>query len=544
MAATSFNPSEMSTGKWQKIYWSEGPEAAQKYCVQTAEKVGFSLGFFSDFFKQIEKKSELVNPLRCLFNSYNRKQERYLPDTKVRLRGDDRIFSRGRAEQGRSPFNYPDFRRKFNDEKKLLNFLGGKVQGHQTNLDAVDYLLAAFPENPEFQKLKEHHSSAAQKWKERKVQAEANPTAFLLPVPQDPHQLMGIAWAHENGYLGEGARAIVIDDGIDLQHPALQNALLSIPVLKTDSLPESHPWKTQKHGTHIVGMITASKNDDNGHIGAAPKAKIEFLDSVTRPEIASSDIDIVHYSGADVHPLVSLLSRPEISVVELVSYCMEVMQYNFNFGVYLFDIIKVDDDKERGEKLKDLCSELQTHITLSAMYQLQNKLFITSNGNEGVILSESPKACEQERYGVETIDQSIRVVNLMPNGLYPNESSTLPGDTYAKATICAIGTDILSTTPGNTYKKMTGTSMAAPFVTSVALLLKGAFPTLSKEEIRACILESATPILLDSDHIPHLITDREELKKYSPEQIALSQQFFGVGLLNAKGAIELAEQKV
>jgi len=82
--------------------------------------------------------------------------------------------------------------------------------------------------------------------------------------------------------------------------------------------------------------------------------------------------------------------------------------------------------------------------------------------------------------------------------------------------------------------------MAAPFVTSTALLLKGAFPKLDRNEIRRCILESATPIILDSTATPHLISDPEKLSKYTPDQIAFSRRFFGRGLLNVQAAFEYA----
>ena len=128
----------------------------------------------------------------------------------------------------------------------------------------------------------------------------------------------------------------------------------------------------------------------------------------------------------------------------------------------------------------------------------------------------------------------IRVVNLFPNGTYPNSFSTLPGEKFAEITICAIGTNVLSTLPGNRYDRMSGTSMAAPFVTGVALLVK-AFPKLSREEIRRCILDRAIPIVMDENHEPHLITNPEDLKKYSPETDQVLSAFLWCGIAECQG---------
>ena len=83
--------------------------------------------------------------------------------------------------------------------------------------------------------------------------------------------------------------------------------------------------------------------------------------------------------------------------------------------------------------------------------------------------------------------------------------------------------------------------MGTPFVTSVALLLKGAFPQLNSNEIRRCILDSATPIVLDETGTPHLVNDLKDLSNYSSAQIAFSMRFFGRGRLDAKAALELAK---
>lgn len=85
---------------------------------------------------------------------------------------------------------------------------------------------------------------------------------------------------------------------------------------------------------------------------------------------------------------------------------------------------------------------------------------------------------------------------------------------YGAATvdIGAPGVSIYSTVLNNVYDYKSGTSMAAPYVTGVAALIKSVRPEMSAIEIKNCILQGATPIE------------------------ALSGKCVTGGLLNAKGA--------
>ncbi len=117
--------------------------------------------------------------------------------------------------------------------------------------------------------------------------------------------------------------------------------------------------------------------------------------------------------------------------------------------------------------------------------------------------------------------------------------SNVPGKTYAPMTICSVGTDIYTTSYQRRYTLATGTSFSAPFVTGVALMIQGKFPDLSCEEIRSCLLKSAIPIILDEKGVPRLVHNRD-LSDYPKEQLELSRAFYGVGLLDAKAAVEEA----
>lgn len=54
----------------------------------------------------------------------------------------------------------------------------------------------------------------------------------------------------------------------------------------------------------------------------------------------------------------------------------------------------------------------------------------------------------------------------------------------------APGVDLYSTVPNQSYKKESGTSMAAPVVAGVAVLLRSYFPTLSAKQTKEIILQS------------------------------------------------------
>lgn len=61
---------------------------------------------------------------------------------------------------------------------------------------------------------------------------------------------------------------------------------------------------------------------------------------------------------------------------------------------------------------------------------------------------------------------------------------------YRLVHLAAPGEEILSTVPGNQYKTMSGTSMAAPFVTGAAAVLWSVRPNASVSDIRTALLRS------------------------------------------------------
>ncbi len=88
----------------------------------------------------------------------------------------------------------------------------------------------------------------------------------------------------------------------------------------------------------------------------------------------------------------------------------------------------------------------------------------------------------------------------------------------ASIDIGAPGNVILSTQINNQYRLLTGTSMASPHVAGVAALLLAKRPTLTHEEVRHILINTADPV-------------------YQEDSDALDERFVGAGTVNAERAL-------
>src|SRR5262249_20707500 len=76
-------------------------------------------------------------------------------------------------------------------------------------------------------------------------------------------------WSHSQG---EGVTVAVVDSGIDTTHPDLIGQIAPDGYDFVDK--DADPKDMNGHGTHVSGIIAASRNNGEGGSGIAPKAKI------------------------------------------------------------------------------------------------------------------------------------------------------------------------------------------------------------------------------------------------------------------------------
>lgn len=135
----------------------------------------------------------------------------------------------------------------------------------------------------------------------------------------------------------------------------------------------------------------------------------------------------------------------------------------------------------------DICNlSMGTYQYDSALYKAMansKMLFVCAAGNNRRDVDQFPMypAC----YKLENI---ISVGNMESGGQLYRLSN------YGKTSVdlAAPGTDIYSTFPGNMYENLTGTSMAAPFVTGVASLIHSYYEGISAAQMRMLILDNCS----------------------------------------------------
>lgn len=210
-------------------------------------------------------------------------------------------------------------------------------------------------------------------------------------------------------------KVAVIDSGIDADHPALSGRIL--PELGYDlANNDSDADDDHGHGTHVAGIICANSTENVKLIpfkAVSKNGKGSFSALTAALEMAVN-------AGADV--------------------------INFSLGIY-------GTSNDNYIKMLEYTKLLE-----------ENKIIaVAAAGNNSADVSYSVPA---------SIDYYITVSACDINGNFDSSYSN-----YGESVdICAPGTSIYSTLPNGTYGYKSGTSMACPFVSAAAAMLKTVNP--------------------------------------------------------------------
>ena len=238
------------------------------------------------------------------------------------------------------------------------------------------------------------------------------------------------------------------------------------------------------HGTHVSGIIAASKNNNLGIEGIADNVKIMVLRAV--PNGDERDKDIAN------------------SIIYAVDNGAKII--NMSFGKYYSPHKKIVDNAIRYAASNDVLlihaagnESKNKDIETSYPSRILNDGSISKNWIEVGASSSSKRGkkiiANFSNYGLKTVD------------------------------FFAPGVDVYSTVPDNKYADASGTSMACPATAGVAAIIRSYFPELSASEVRDVLMKTVE-ITRKKVRVPGT------MKKVRVKEICISG-----GFLSAENAI-------
>ena len=255
----------------------------------------------------------------------------------------------------------------------------------------------------------------------------------------------------------------VIDSGIDTSHPDLaQNIWVNTGEIADDGIDNDgngfiddiNGWDfynddasvydggdLDKHGTHVAGTIGAVSDNSVGVTGVAWNVQLMSLKFLQGSGSTSDAIDAI--------------------------------QYAVNNGAHL--TTNSWGGGGASQALKDA-------IDASGEAGM---LFIAASGNSAAFTDDNPM------YPAAYTSENIVSVNSSDHN---DERSGFSNYGLISTDMAAPGSNILSTLPGESYGSYSGTSMATPHVTGVAVLVYATFPELTHMQVKDRLMMSGDAI--------------------------------------------------
>lgn len=249
-----------------------------------------------------------------------------------------------------------------------------------------------------------------------------------------------------NSILGEGVQIAVLDTGIDLEHPDLEDRILGgIDLVNRDN----EPLDDNGHGSGVAGILAASENGE-GLVGIAPRARL-WIVKMLRYDEQGSISDLVR------------------GIEWAIDHGAEVI--NMSLGT-----------DENNPALEDAVQEAHD----------RGILMVAAVGNTGEQVLYP--AAYPEVIAVASTDRQDRRAWFSNQG--PEVELTAPG------------TDLLTTGSAGDYQIQNGTSFSVPYVTgTAALLLSSGVSRL--DDVRRRLRQSAEDLGLALTAQGHGLVDAE-----------------------------------
>jgi hypothetical protein len=278
-------------------------------------------------------------------------------------------------------------------------------------------------------------------------------------------QMIGLDEMHKEGYQGENIIIGIFDGGFQgvdtappFQHIFEENRI-DLAVSKDFVTNSTDIFQYDQHGTEVFSVIAAYQ--DGFYTGGSYEASYQLF--VT--EDVGSEYRIEEYNW------LFAAERADSAGVDVI---------NSSLGYYDFDYSTMDYSKDAMDG--------KTTVVSQAAQLLADRgiVVVCSAGNEGNIAWQIITAPADAK-------DVLAIANVNSSGVRSGSSSIGPSsDGRIKPDVAALGVSTSVIKPNGTLGTSSGTSLAAPLVTSLAAGVWERYPNLSNIEVMDAIRKSAS----------------------------------------------------
>ena len=259
-----------------------------------------------------------------------------------------------------------------------------------------------------------------------------------------------------------------------------------------------HSIKDEAHGTHVSGIIGASRNNDIGMNGVANNVKIMAVRAV--PDGDEYDKDVA------------------LGLRYAVDNGAKVINTSFGKGF----------------------SPKKEWVYEAILYAAsKDVLIVNAAGNDGKNMDVEKTFPNDSRDLVTEISDNVLTVGAMSANYDENLPASFSNYGKINVDVFAPGVQIYSTTPEGGYAKFSGTSMAAPSTAGVAALIRSYYPKLSASQVKHILMNSGTMINFEVIKPGSMSRENPTGKKVSFSELSVSGR-----VVNAYNALKMADYMV
>jgi len=250
--------------------------------------------------------------------------------------------------------------------------------------------------------------------------------------------------------------------------------------------------ESESHGTHVSGIILATRNNNKGLNGVANNAKLMAVRAVPDGDERDKDVALAIRYAVD-------------NGAKVIN-----MSFGKSFSPnkeWVFDAIKYAAEKD----------VLLVHAA--------------GNDNKNIDIKDNwPNDSEDK---INEISDNVLTIGAMSSNFNENLPASFSNYGKLNVDVFAPGVQIYSTVPKDEYAKYSGTSMASPEVAGIATLVRSYYPQLSASQVKHIIMNSGVKVNLQV-----LIPGQKG------EKAAFSNLSKAASIANAYNALLLADKMV